>query len=95
MSYIKPDPLTLILPKCAICGTEVKSIKKDYNYLMAEVVYTVECHGDRETMSLTDYEMMEAHSIEPGIAFSTKRLENRNDYGLQDNPTEPLKLCSN
>lgn len=86
MSSERPDPLTIILPLCAICGTEVKSIRKDYNYLRAEVVYTVECHGDRESISLTDYDMMEAHSIEPGIAFSTKRLENSHDNkGLQHN----------
>ena len=61
-----------IRPICAICQKPVDMIIKDDN-TDGSVTYTVECHGEREAITLKPNDMIEIINIEIGTAF-TKAL---------------------
>jgi uncharacterized Fe-S cluster-containing MiaB family protein len=54
---------------CAKCNKLVDKMITHYNLNNDTRVYTVVCHGEHETTTLTALDMLEAHSISGGMAF--------------------------
>lgn len=68
MDIVLAEPNTPTVT-CAKCNKLVDKMIAHYNLNNDTRVYTVVCHGEHETTTLTAKDMMEAHSISGGMAF--------------------------
>lgn len=62
--------------QCAICDKTVDRVEREKNYQTDSIRYKVYCHGDTDTCELTQHQIENCNGrIEPGYAFTTKRVE--------------------
>lgn len=57
-------------PKCTVCNKAVEKFTKVYSHLASKVIYTAECHGDKEVVTVDDCTLQSALSFEVRDAFS-------------------------
>ena len=66
-------PLKLL---CAICDKPVDRITTYYDCMRRSHEIRADCHGDSDTMILTEHMLQEMREVpDSGVAFTTKRLE--------------------
>lgn len=71
--------------QCAICNKPVREIEWHEAYWEHKLYITVRCHGDKDTMVLTDEDRMRLKKMpSDGTAFETKRIA-----GEPQPPAEP------
>ena len=63
-----------IWPECAICGKPVEWMESFPDDYRGVIVITVKCHGDSETTLLKERDLCDLEGVEPGQAFTKKRL---------------------
>lgn len=63
-----------LTPHCHICNKPVESMEWEHDFMSNEIIITVHCHGDKESCRL-DNQIRIWNSIEPGVAFSIKRID--------------------
>ncbi len=69
--------------KCAICEKVVDKVVREKNLCTDTLIYTVYCHGDKDTCELTHYQLHSGEGrIEPGYAFTTKRIDGPDERSM-------------
>jgi hypothetical protein len=61
-------------PKCDVCNRPVERVDRHDNYRSGVIVFRVFCHGDQETVELTDAQLARATGLAFGRAFKRKGL---------------------
>lgn len=59
---------------CDKCGKPVDLINASHNFESDTNVYTVFCHGESETVTLTSHDMLFITSVEGGVAFVQPKM---------------------
>lgn len=67
----KPELATI---QCAICGKAVDRAEEHWNPTTDEFTYSVFCHGDSESMTLSRAWLQNGQRLGSGVAFSIARL---------------------
>lgn len=58
-----------VMPECAKCGKPVDMILRDSDMFTGEIKYTVKCHGETQTTTLHQGDIMTAFNIEFAKVF--------------------------
>lgn len=63
-------------PTCAVCGHEVEAMDSERDVLRGVHRFTVTCHGETETVDVTDADVAaaKAGTLRFGLAFDSRRL---------------------
>jgi len=64
-----------LLPTCAVCNHPVQSLETTQDFRTCETVFVVTCHGQSEIVKIPKDEFLDGLKLEPGYAFTTKKIE--------------------
>jgi len=59
-------------PYCARCGHGVEKVERRQDFFTGDVVYTVYCHGEKQTQAVSSIDLHDAIMIWATAAFDEK-----------------------
>lgn len=59
-------------PDCAKCGHGVEQVERRQDWFTGDVIYTVYCHGEKQTQVVTGLDLHDATMIWATAAFDEK-----------------------